>query len=414
MRISFKRATADVSLPLRKAIFWIHLVCGVVAGGVILMMSVTGVLLTYQKQLTEWADREYWVAPAVEGQQAPISALVEQAYAYDADADVSRVTLWSNPEAPAAVAIGGDRTLYLDPSTAEVRGENRTGVRGFLSWNVRVHRWFGATGEARSTARAITGWSNLVFLFLVLSGLYLWVPVKWSRQHLRPMLVLNTKARGKARDFNWHHFFGFWMAIPLALVVGSATVISFPWASDLAYRVVGDQPPQRGARAAPRPAPPTAPGSAFLGAMPSGVASVAVGDSSPIPFDVALLDPLLPSASERVDGWRTIAVTVPDEAGTPVSVRIDRGWGGEPAKRYTVQYDAATGREVAFEGFADQSRGRRFRTFLRFAHTGEFFGIWGQTLAGFASLAAVLLVWSGLALAWRRLVLRPLARRAAA
>jgi uncharacterized iron-regulated membrane protein len=98
----------------------------------------------------------------------------------------------------------------------------------------------------------------------------------------------------------------------------------------------------------------------------------------------------------------------------PVSMRIDQGWGGEATKRYTVRYDAATGREVAFEGFADQSRGRRFRTFLRFAHTGEFFGVWGQTAAGFASLAAVLLVWSGLALAWRRLVLRPLARRAAA
>ncbi len=32
-------------------------------------------------------------------------------------------------------------------------------------------------------------------------------------------------------------------------------------------------------------------------------------------------------------------------------------------------------------------------------------------MAGFASLAGVLLVWSGLALAWRRLILQPLRRR---
>ena len=119
------------------------------AGGVILMMSITGVLLTYQKQMTEWADREFWVAPAVQGQQAPVSAIVEQAYAWDPDAEVSRVTFWSGPEAPVAVSIGGGRTLYLDPSTADVRGENNTGLRSFLSWNVRMHRWFGAPPALR-------------------------------------------------------------------------------------------------------------------------------------------------------------------------------------------------------------------------------------------------------------------------
>ena len=383
------------------------------------MMSVTGVLLTYQKQMTEWSDRQYWVAPAVEGQEAPVSELVARALRYDPEAEVSRVTFWSDPNAPAAVTIGGGRTLYLDPSTAEVRGENTKRMRAFLSWNVRMHRWFGASGDSRTTARAITGWSNLIFFFLVLSGLYLWVPVKWTRQHVRPIVALNTRARGKARDFNWHHVFGFWMAIPLALVVGSATVISFPWASDLAYRVVGDTPPQRRARAAP-PTPaapvagPTAPG--VLGSVPSGSSGFLddVAEPAPVPFDVALLDALMTPATSKVEGWRTIAVTVPEEAGAPVAMRIDRGWGGEPTKRVTVRYDAASGQEVAVERFEDQSRGRRFRTFLRFAHTGEFFGVWGQTVAGFASLAGVLLVWSGLALAWRRLVLRPLRRRAEA
>ena len=41
---------------MRKTIFWLHLITGVVAGVVILIMSVTGVLLMYQKQITAWAD----------------------------------------------------------------------------------------------------------------------------------------------------------------------------------------------------------------------------------------------------------------------------------------------------------------------------------------------------------------------
>ena len=35
---------------VRSTIFWIHLVCGVATGLVVLMMSVTGVILTYERQ----------------------------------------------------------------------------------------------------------------------------------------------------------------------------------------------------------------------------------------------------------------------------------------------------------------------------------------------------------------------------
>jgi hypothetical protein len=48
---------------------------------------------------------------------------------------------------------------------------------------------------------------------------------------------------------------------------------------------------------------------------------------------------------------------------------------------------------------------------MRFAHTGEQYGVVGQTVAGLASLAACFLVYTGIALAWRRLI-RPLLRRA--
>ena len=400
-------------MSLRKAVFWLHLVCGVAAGTVILMMSVTGVMLTYQKQMTEWSDREYWVDPAIEGVRAPLSTVIATAERYDPDAPVSSVVLYADSKAPVAATLEGGRTLYLDPATAEVRGENTKGMRAFLSWNVRMHRWFGASGERRTAARAITGWSNLVFFFLVLSGLYLWMPARWTRQHLRPVTVLNPRARGKARDFNWHHVFGFWMAIPLALVAGSATVISFPWASDLAYRVVGDTPPVRAAaRRSPVPAPPTSASNRVLGLVPESVRGGEVASVAPTSFEVSVLDHFVEPAMSRLPEWRTITVPIPDAAGDEIEMRINAGWGGEPQKRYTVRYDAATGEEVAWQTFQDQSRGRRFRTFLRFAHTGEFFGIWGQTVAGFASLAAVLLVWSGLALAWRRLVLQPLRRRA--
>jgi uncharacterized iron-regulated membrane protein len=47
---------------------------------------------------------------------------------------------------------------------------------------------------------------------------------------------------------------------------------------------------------------------------------------------------------------------------------------------------------------------------LRFLHTGEALGLAGQTIAGLVSLSSAIMVWTGLALAWRRLV-RPQLRR---
>jgi uncharacterized iron-regulated membrane protein len=61
--------------------------------------------------------------------------------------------------------------------------------------------------------------------------------------------------------------------------------------------------------------------------------------------------------------------------------------------------DAASAR---WEGFEAQSPGRRARSILRFLHTGEVLGIAGQTIAGLVSLGGVFLVWTGLALTWRR------------
>lgn len=59
------------------------------------------------------------------------------------------------------------------------------------------------------------------------------------------------------------------------------------------------------------------------------------------------------------------------------------------------------------------SAGRRARSWLRFAHTGEFYGLTGQTIAGLASLGGAFLVYTGLSLALRGLAAWLKRRRAA-
>ena len=54
-------------MKLRTLLFWPHLIAGVVAGAVILVMSVTGVVLTYERQLIAWSNSDYRSVPPSAG-----------------------------------------------------------------------------------------------------------------------------------------------------------------------------------------------------------------------------------------------------------------------------------------------------------------------------------------------------------
>ena len=118
------------------------------------------------------------------------------------------------------------------------------------------HRYLALEGdEPRDRQGASPAPPTSVFLFIVLSGLYLWLPRVWTWIQFKNVLWFRSRPCAKARDFNWHNVIGVWSAIPLAIVVAGAVPISYPWASNLVYRIVGDTPPPPPAAAARRARP---------------------------------------------------------------------------------------------------------------------------------------------------------------
>ena len=377
---------------VRSSIFWIHLVCGVATGLVVLMMSVTGVILTYERQMLAWADRTTFPAPTPDAQRLPLERLVEAAKLHRPEFVPTTIMLRNEPDAPVVLAAGRSGSVVADPYSGAVSDPGAAGLRSFFGAVTGWHRWFNATGESRATARAITGASNLAFLFLILSGMYLWLPrvFKWAAFETR--LLFNGKATtAKARDFNWHHVFGIWSAIPLAVVVATAAVFSYPWANDLVYRIAGEEPPRAG------------------GGPPRGQAEPAVVVPDGTAIDRLSYGALLSRAAAHGD-WRTLTLNIPASPDAPtVRIGIDEGNGGQPQRRHTLTLDASTGAVVSYAPFSSQTAGQKARSWIRFLHTGEALGLVGQTIAGLVSLTSVVMVWTGLALAYRRL-LQPLWR----
>jgi uncharacterized iron-regulated membrane protein len=366
---------------IRKGIFWLHLICGVVAGAVVLMMSVTGVILTYERQMLAWEDQAYYAAPSPGQEPMSLASLVSQASS--AEFNPETIVVASDAGAPVILRQGRADNLYLNPYTGEAYEPHSPALDNFFSSVTGWHRWFNITGEGRANARAITGAANLMFLFLIISGIYLWLPsvYRWSTMRLRLWFHPNATS-GQARDFNWHHVFGFWSALPLAVIVATATVFNYSWANDLVYRLAGEEPPQRG----------RAP------AVEQAREAVVVP-----PLDQALpLEELIARAENYAPEWRSIMMSLPTAEGLGVTLLLDEGNGGQPQKRHTLNLNAFTGETLSWQAFGSQSAGRQARSWVRFLHTGEALGFFGQTIAGLVSFAAVLMVWTGFALALRR------------
>ena len=113
--------------------------------------------------------------------------------------------------------------------------------------------------------------------------------------------------------------------------------------------------------------------------------------------------PLLAQARLQIPEWASLSLRMPMKPGDPFPVMVDRGGRGEVHRRTMLNLDVAQGKVAPSpDDFQQQNLGRRLRMFARYLHTGELFGVIGQTIAAICTIAAIMLVWTGFALTWRR------------
>ena len=160
-------------------------------------MSVTGVLLAFEPQITEWLERDRRiVVPPPGASRLPVETLVARAREARPDVRPSIVTLRADPTAALVVSFGRDGgALFVDPYRGTVLG-GFSRVHDLLHEVVEWHRWLGS----REIGRPITGAANLGFLGLVVLGVFLWWPRRWTRAAIRQVTrVRFAPARPGAR-----------------------------------------------------------------------------------------------------------------------------------------------------------------------------------------------------------------------
>lgn len=371
----------DVILPFRKFFFWSHLIIGVIAGIFIFVKAVTGTLLMYEPQLVEWAEKDVrLVTPPSDGSlKLPLSLLVEKAQETQSAKKIGFISIQSAAEGTTVINFGREGgTFYFNPYTGERLGKGSK-VHDAMHLIEDVHRWFWFRPIGQPISSAIT----LGFFLLTLSGLYIWWPKTLSRSKFKSIMQFKKGLTGKARDFNWHNVIGFWTSLILMVISLTGVIIGYKWANDLLFRLAGSEPPPAQQRQ-------------------MGAGGGQRGDQKE-EMPTLDLDALWAKASTQVPVWVSINLRLPNKPGAPVNVNITES---KPSVgilvRSQLTLDSKTAEVTKWEPFSEASRGRRWRVWVRYLHTGEAGGWLGQLIAGLAAAGAAVLVWTGIALSWRR------------
>jgi len=204
-------------------------------------------------------------------------------------------------------------------------------------------------------------------------------------------------------------------------------VMSYQWANDLLYTLTGNTPPPRPPGVAERR--PAAADSRQKGVglrvasnLPDGGAGrqsraagraaveqqgrIGEGGEAGSQPQRAGLEALFAAAVQQAPHWQSMTVRLPQRDATQVTVTLEEAKVLHPYPRSILTLDAVTAAIVQWEPYASYNLGRTLRAWVRPVHTGEGGRIVGQGIAALASAGGVVLVWTGLALAWRRFRVR--------
>ncbi len=378
-------------MALRKSIFWVHLVAGLAVGLIVAVMSATGIVIAFEREILDSIDRE---VKTVAVPANPARLTFEQldkfvATQFPGFKTTARIVPRAADQAYEYRA-GRDMTLFVNPYTGTAVMPKSKATHDVLHVFVELHRWLGMEGKGRETGKLITGIANLGFLLLCISGLYMWWPRSWSPKAWRPAVWFVGRLKGRARDFNWHNVFGSWSALVLIVIVTGGAVISFGWANRLVFTLAGEEAPQRGAQPAP---------------------AVRV----PVPTEgqqIMSRDAVLERVARQYPEWETITFDTNQTAnkdGTkeldairPLNIVVLNPDVFQYRGRVQLSVDPYRGDVLSKVAFEDRTPGTRARTWLRFLHTGEAFGFVGKLTAALACIGALFLIYTGIALSYRR------------
>ncbi|MFD3677390.1 PepSY-associated TM helix domain-containing protein [Streptomyces sp. NPDC058613] len=381
---------------LRPLLLRTHFYAGLLIAPLLFVAAATGLLyaVSWQAEAIVYSD-ELTVDRVGE---SPLALSAQIAAARDAAPRGEIVSVWPAPDAEATTRVimespglpeGETLTVFIDPYTAEVRGQLATvgDALPLRAWLSEFHSSLHLGEFGRNYSELAASWLWVV----ALGGLALWIGRR--RKRASELVVPDRKATGRRRTLSWHGTVGLWAVA--GLVVLSATGLTW---SRYAGENIGQLQDRLGGA--------TPAVSASVNGGQDGGADEHAGHVMP---DGTQMAPPAPTADLGIDR----AVEAARAAGVTESLQVTLPSQGKgyvvkekdklvPVHLDAVSVDPADARVMDELRFADYPLLAQLTRFGIDLHMGMTFGLANQLALAALAVAVMFLVFWGYRMWWLR------------
>lgn len=232
---------------LKKLNAWLHLWLGLASGLVVLIVSITGCLFVFQEEISQIIHKKTLFVTPQSTPILPPSVLQAKAQtALGKDNPITYMTFYRQPDRAwefSAYKPGNDKAItffgsidyygsaFVNPYTGEITGihdyeHDFFVIVKYIHWSLLLN---GPIGEG------IVGWSTLIFVILLITGLILWWPKKWTKSSREQSFKIKWSAKFKRVNYDLHNVLGFYSMLLALVIAFTGMVWAFKWFEATVY-----------------------------------------------------------------------------------------------------------------------------------------------------------------------------------
>ncbi|ASZ10188.1 PepSY domain-containing protein [Chitinophaga pendula] len=374
----------------RKVNDFLHLWLGLISGIIVFIVSVTGCIYAFEREIRNYTQ-PYQFVEAKQAPYLPPSQLkvIAAKAAFGSNAPDSMTSKISGVSygAPGTAAIAaytdkknGYTMVYMNPYDGKVLHQKIL-KDDFFRFILEGHfnLWL-----PREIGQPIVASAVLIFVFLLISGLIMWWPKKWTKAARDQSFKVKWKASFKRVNYDLHNVLGFYV-MTIALVLGlTGLVWGFKWFSKSYYWTL------TGGKTMP----------AGKGARPSSDTLQYTAALSHIPEDVVFQNAL--KEYKGITGTIQVQFAVKKDDAISLTYNPDQGTYNKREFRYFDQYTLKEipGKNLYSTKYNKASIGEKIYRSNYDIHVGAIAGLPGKILAFFASLICASLPVTGFYVWW--------------
>ncbi len=215
---------------------WLHLWLGIVSGILVVIISLTGCIYVFERDIRDYTEPYRFVAV----QEAPVlppSALEAIAIKHKPGIKPSGVQ-YGIPGEAAAVTFTqkgqGFTYLYMNPYTGAVLKEKVLN-RDFFRLVLAGHFYLWLPPKIGQPVVSVT---VIIFVIILISGIIMWWPKRWSKAARKQSFTISWKSRFKRMNYDLHNVLGFYVMLIAFAIAVTGLNFGFKWFAKAYYYTV--------------------------------------------------------------------------------------------------------------------------------------------------------------------------------